>query len=355
MKIFIGKKHSCDLNYTYRFLLDELYELGEIVEDVSKADIIVFPATCCGSLETIEVVMIDILSVLGNKKSDAITFVTGCMTRNFKNSNVSSSIQRFLNDNFDYIIAEDNVAEIVNIIAQKEIQDNSFGCCFTNYDEVDLYISRGCENQCSFCKMTYQNAPIKSVDYEEIKQCIVALPNTIHTANLYGTNSAQYGLDFGYKYNLMDIVKLAENKDSIDEIAIYGCAFKDAILNRFGNDLKYSKKVKKIVGSIETGSPRLLAMMNKGYTIPQLLTFCSEIQEKYPKSLVTDIIAGFPTETYEDIELTIQILEKLKPEEVRVHKYQNSPFVPASKFEQLTKEEINEHYEIYRKALKLTK
>ncbi len=352
MKIFIGANHGCDLNYTYRVLTDELYNIGKIVEDVAEADIIVFPATCCGSLRVIKIVMADILNVLKNKKKDATTFVTGCMTSNIKDLNLRNMINKFLNDNFDYVISEQNIGDIVNIIFQKNRMENSFGACVSDGNQVDIYISKGCANKCSFCKVNYLNLPIRSVDFEDIKNCIASLPDEIDTVNLLGMNVSQYGLDFGYKYNLMDIIKLLESKETINSVSIYGMAFKDAIQNNFAKDLK-TRKVKKISGSIETGSPRLLSMMNKGYTIPDLLTFLDEINEFYPKKLSTDIIVGFPTETYKDIELTMRFLDILRPEFLILRKYQNSPYIPSSKYNQLSEEEINEHYDTYVNELKL--
>ena len=257
MKIFIGKNYGCDVNYTYGIIMDELYNLGEIVEDVREADIIVFPTTCCGSLKIIKIVMADILNVLKNKRKDATTFVTGCMTSDIKDLSLRNMIDEFLKAHFDYIIPERNMLDIVNIISKKKRMENSFGACITTGNKADLYISKGCANKCSFCKVNYLNLPIKSVDFKDLKNCIFSLPDEIDTISLLGMNTAQYGLDYNYKYNLMDIIKLLENKETINSIYIDGMAFKDAIQNNFAKDLK-TKKVKRIGGSIETGSPRLL-------------------------------------------------------------------------------------------------
>ena len=103
---------------------------------------------------------------------------------------------------------------------------------------------------------------------------------------------------------------------------------------------------------MESGSPRILQMMNKGYTPSQLLDFWMCIKSIYERELSTDIIAGFPTETYEDINLTIDLITKLQPKNIRIHTYQNSPFIPASKYKQLSKMQKDEHYEIYKRELK---
>lgn len=352
MKIYIGKHHCCDLTYTYHLLYSKLRKIGEIVEDVQEADYIVFPGSCCGSLEIIKIVIADILRVLKNKKNNAITFITGCMTNEIVNPELRVLVDKFLYSNFDYVIPEKEFTEIINIIAQKEVVKNSFGACIGGGNIVDIYIARGCANKCSFCKMNYLNMPTRSVAFEEIEKCINSLPEEISTVRLKANNAAQYGLDFGYEHNLIDIIKLIENRESIEKVEIYGLAFKDAIINEFAQGLK-TKKVRLISGSIETGSPRLLSMMDKGYKIPDLLSFMSEVNELYPKELSTDIIVGFPTETYEDIELTIKLIDILRPKDLFIRTYQNSPYIPSGKYDQLTNEEINEHYNIYVKELKL--
>lgn len=194
--------------------------------------------------------------------------------------------------------------------------------------------------------------PLQSVPFDEVKYCLDSLTDEIDTVNLIGMNVAQYGQDLGNQYNLMDIVKLLEQKDNITHVSLQGMAFKDAIKNNFAESLK-SRKIKVIGGSLETGSPRILSMMNKGYTIPELLTFWQEINEPFAKELNTDIIAGFPTETSEDIQLTMQLLDTIRPQEIMIRKYQNSPYIPSGKYPQLSDEEINDHFNTYIKELKL--
>lgn len=350
-KIFIGKNHACDLDYTYRSLKIHLASVGKIVENVSDADYIVFPSTCAGTLNHLQIVMGYMLSILSKKKEGALTFVTGCITRNINNPKLSAAVQKFLDDNFDYVFSEDNFDEIVNIIAGERIFEPDFGACFFYKNMVEFYISRGCNNHCSFCKMQYQDISTKSVKYEEFKEDLDNLTSDITLANLYGTNISQYGIDGDYEHNLCDLVSLLEETPTIKNINLYGFAFRDAIKNDFARELKNISKLRRIKGSVETGSPRLLSMMNKGYTVDELVEFWKEINENHPRILDTDIIVGFPTETDEDIKLTLQLLEELNPVRVQLHRYQNSFLIPSSKFEQLSDEEIMEHYKVYKREL----
>lgn len=350
-KIFIGRKHCCDLDYIYPLLKFHLSFYGELVTDVSEADYIVFPATCVGTFDTLKFVMEDMLSIISKKKEGALTFVTGCMTRNIINQELSKEIQRFFDEKVDYVFPEDNYQEIVNIIAGRRVIDSNFGACYSMGDLAKFYISRGCNNRCSFCKMQYQDLPTKSVVLDEIKFQVEELPKSIKRVNIYGTNISQYGVDKNYQYNLCDVLDLFEESSQVENVNLYGFAFRDAIRNDFGNVLKYNSKIGKIKGSIETGSPRLLSMMNKGYTIPELIQFWDNMQSIYPRALETDVIVGFPTETYDDILSTLELIERLNPEYVQLHMYQNSFMIPSSQYEQLSNTEIKEHYKIYKKEL----
>lgn len=143
MNIYIGKNYSCGLNYIYSYLYLELNTLGTLVSDISIADIIVFPGTCCGALNNILDIMSNIYEELQKKKEGAITFVTGCMTRKITDKKLENTIHRFLHDMFDYVIEEDNVTEIINIISQKKKLESDFGACILyNNGTTDLYISR---------------------------------------------------------------------------------------------------------------------------------------------------------------------------------------------------------------------
>lgn len=118
--------------------------------------------------------------------------------------------------------------------------------------------------------------------------------------------------------------------------------------------MKDSKKVNLIDGSVESGDNRILGLMDKGFRIEEFLEFYQFINQKSIKKLRTSIIAGFPTETLDDVKTTINVLRELKPflESVTVCQYRDSPFVKSHSLEQLSEEEIQEHAMVYTKFLK---
>lgn len=353
MKIFIGKNMSCAFNYEYRFLISYIlkYNIGEIVSDPKEADVLIFTSTCCGAKNQILYTLDYLTSIIEQKKEGAITFVSGCITRTFFDDEFNKQITEFLNKNFDYIIPEHREDMLINILTNKQLLTQNNGVCLTNNNVADLFISSGCNNRCSFCKTTYQDLTLNSINFERIEASIKNLPQHVDTVRLLGTNICQYGIDLYNTPRLMDIISLLETIDSVKKIRLLGFAYKDAIQNDFSYIMSQSKKIHSIIGSLESGSDRLLELMNKGFNVSEFLNFIREIQKNYKRNFVLDIIAGFPTENMEDIKATLSVLKEVQPYKVPIHKYCDSNLVYSHKYDQLTKEDINEHYKIYKKVL----
>lgn len=355
MKIFIGKILSCELNYQPNYITYELMNNFEITETVEEADIIVFPGTCACTRHNISFSINYIASILERKKANAKTYLTGCLTKEFINPKLHS-IEKWIIENIDFVIPLNDPNTLLQQISQEKFADRKkgdFGLCEISKNNVGtIYISNGCLNKCSFCKTTFQKLPLKSVDPNEVKSSINDLAqNGIKKIILKGTNISEYGLDINNTYMLPHIVDYIESTPGINELDLVGLAFKDAIHNDFSYIFKNSSKLKGISSALESGSDRLLELMNKGFTSEEIINFIETISKKYPKHLLLNIIAGFPTESMEDIKLTLEVLKIVNPSDVDICRYTNSEFIDSNKYQQLTTTEIQEHTRIYQKVL----
>lgn len=356
LKIFIGMNTSCNLNYQHSMIYNELAERFEITEDVSRADKIVLSTSCCNTKYHILSLIQYIQSILYKKKETTPIYLTGCITREFTNPELIK-INNWLKNNVDYIIPQNQPNLLLRLIDQKafgmlDIDDFGSACLAEDIKTTSMYISNGCYNNCSFCKTTFQNYPVKSIPLNEIKDEIDQLnENGVSKLQLIGTNICQYGLDIKREYLLPELIEYVEQKENITVLELIGFAFKDAIHNQFQNTLKMSSKTTLISGSIESGSDRILKLMRKGFTVEELLNFVTNINEITPKNLIVNIISGFPTEKFEDIRMTLDVLKFLNPQKVFLCRYMNSPFVDSNQFEQLIPTEIQEHTKIYSKVL----
>lgn len=359
MKIFFNPPKSCCFNYQHDLIL---YQLSinnfEFTKDVKEADIIIIPTFCTGSYANILENMHRMVSILENKKNTAKTYLTGCITRQFKDDIFLSEFSKWVKDNIDYIIPQNQPNLLLKLISEDifgTLDINDFGMVkFDNDDLVgEIFISNGCLNKCSFCKVTYQNYPLKSLDINEVKEQIDKLDDmNMSTIIVKGTNVCQYGLDLYNEYMLPEIIDYFEKKKNINKVIYEGFAFKDAIKNDFQSTIANSTKVGRLCGSLESGSDRILKLMRKGFTSDEIINFFNDIRKKRFIELYSVIIAGFPTETIEDAMMTLKVLKELKASEVDICRYTNSSFVDSNCYEQLSPSVIQEHTRIYSKVLK---
>ena len=357
MKIFIASDNCCSLNYQHTSIYFELFEHFEITKDVRDADVIVCAETCSCTAVNILGTINYIDSIIKKKKDTAKVYVTGCITRQFKDVPFLVEVKNWLSNNVDFIIPQNQPNLLLKLISEEHFGDrdiNDFGSVqIKSENEANIYIANGCLNNCSFCKVTFQKYLLKSVAIDILKESIDELDEeNISQINLKGTNICQYGLDLYNEYMLPEIIEYLETKRNIKKISLVGFSFKDAIKNDFQEVLKNSTKVIELSGSLESGSDRLLKMIRKGFTSDEIIEFVNYIRQKKYKNLYLNIIAGFPTETLDDVKRTIEVLNKLKPYAVDVCRYTNSSFIDSNKYEQLTLTEIQEHARIYSRVLK---
>lgn len=355
MKIFIGQRNSCNLNYQREIIYGELHDNHEIVKDPSEADIIIFPDTCCTTEYHARFTIWYINEILKKKKDTAKTIVTGCITRHFKRKLDGYDIEEWLKKKVDYVIPQNNTNDILKIISDEyKDKENTFGALLESKDNIArLFISNGCRNNCSFCKVTYQDYPLKSIELPILKETIDFLDeNGCKKLIIKGTNVSQYGLDLYNDYKLPEVIDYIEKKDNIEAIDFVGFAYKDAIKNDFAEAMRESSKIDEIGGSLESGSNRILKLIRKGFTSEEIIEFVNEIRKKYPRNLRLNVISGFPTETMEDVFISLEVLKRLDPKEIDLCRYTNSKIVDSNKYEQLTPEEIQEHTRIYEKVLR---
>lgn len=360
MKIFIGTENSCGLNYQHNLIYGKLASFAEVFEfttEVSEADIIVFAETCCCTEYNILNTLNYINSILKYKKEGARTYLTGCITRPFKDNIFLSNVERLLRDKIDFIIPQNQPYLLLKLISEdvfNNVDINDFGMVISDNSDnsAEIYISNGCLNNCSFCKVTFQKYPLKSANLDEIKEQIDILNEEKYSQiSLKGTNICQYGLDIYNDYMLPEIISYLEKKENIKEVILVGFSFKDAIKNDFQSVIANSNKVVELCGSLESGSNRLLELIRKGFTSEEIINFVQNIRKINYKNLFLNIISGFPTETLDDVKRTLEVLKQLEPYMVDISRYENSEFVDSSRYDQLCPDEIQNHTRIYAKTL----
>lgn len=214
-------------------------------------------------------------------------------------------------------------------------------------------IMRGCSRHCSYCIVPSVRGPEKTRDKADILAEIRALTATgIREILLLGQNVAAYGCDNQTPPMPPDISPFAELLEEISEIpelarirftsphpAYFNTRLIDAIA-------KLPKVCNHVHLPVQSGSSRILKLMNRPYTRERYLEIIDELRARLPDvTFSTDIIVGFPGETDEDFEETRSLMARVGYANAFIFKYSPRRDTPAAvmpdQIEQKVKEARN--------------
>lgn len=169
-------------------------------------------------------------------------------------------------------------------------------------------VMRGCDNYCSYCIVPYVRGRARSLPPEKIIAEIKShISKGIIEITLLGQNVNEY------KYGNIDFPALLEMVAQID--GFQRIRFVTNHPKDFSPDIldiveKYRCKIPPAFHlPLQSGSNRILELMNRKYTVEKYLSLVENIYRRFPDSAIsTDIIAGFPTETEKDFESTLDVM-----------------------------------------------
>jgi MiaB-like tRNA modifying enzyme len=245
------------------------------------------------------------------------------------------------------IITTSNVHKIMHVVERAK---NGESVAMDKYERVDklaygidnasaiarIPISEGCLSNCSFCETRFARGPLNSFSEDLILRAVKnALANGAVEIELTSQDVGAYGLD--RKTNIAELLgRVAEIEG---EFRVRVGMLNPEHLHRYFDELieayRSSKVYKFLHLPVQSGSDKVLKEMNRRYTIEEFKGYVDEIRRKLSATIATDIIVGYPTETDEDFEKSIELVKELKPEVVNISKFGARPHAPASKLPQL--------------------
>jgi len=211
-----------------------------------------------------------------------------------------------------------------------------------------IEISTGCLSECTFCQTKLAKGDLRSYRIGEIVKQI--REDTSHGSKeiwLTSTDNGCYGLDIGT--NLINLLRSCEKIEQ--EFKIRLGMMNPMYLNRMINDLSIlysqSNKLFKFIHiPIQSGSERILRKMKRGHTVNTTKHLISKLKDKVPEiTIATDIITGFPTETNEDFEQTLDLVSFIEPDVVNSSKFSSRPGTAASKLRRVNDDIISSRSE----------
>jgi threonylcarbamoyladenosine tRNA methylthiotransferase MtaB len=321
---------GCKVNsYESEYVISLFKNKGyEIVTFNEYADIYII--NTCTVTNTADIKSKKIIKQAINKNKDAIIVAMGCYVQ-AKYNDVKSI------EDIDIIIGNKDKSKIVEYIEEYinnkqrlaklyEIDNVEFEQMqinhFDNKKRALVKIQDGCNNFCSYCIIPYVRGRVRSRGKEDILNEINELINTNHfEIILVGIHIGQYGLDFdNYNFNnlLQDILKIKGLKRlRISSIEI--TELNDDVLQTIKNN---DIIVDHLHIPLQSGSDKILNLMNRKYDTKYFLDKINYIRSiRSNISITTDVIVGFPNETDQDYNDSINFIKQINFSKVHVFPY----------------------------------
>jgi len=204
--------------------------------------------------------------------------------------------------------------------------------------EKHAYVSimRGCNNFCSYCVVPYVRGNERSRSPEAIIDEIKSLGGRgINDITLLGQNVNSYRpKTVGHRPKTYDFVNLLEGVNKIkgiERVNFFTSHPKDATTSLFKAMRDLDKVIKHLHLPLQSGSDRILKLMNRGYSVRKYMNLAEKARDTIPDlRLTTDIIVGFPAETEKDFKQTLDMMKKTKFDLAYIFKYSSRPGTRAS-------------------------
>ena len=190
----------------------------------------------------------------------------------------------------------------------------------------------GCNNFCSYCIVPYVRGRERSRDPQAIISEIRKLvADGVVEVMLLGQNVNSYGKNLEHPMTFAKLLQEIEKIEGLERIRFMTSHPKD-LSDELIEVMGQSKKIcKHLHLPVQSGSTRILQKMNRRYTKEQYLELVAKIRKAVPDiSLTTDIIVGFPGETEEDFQETLDIVRKVRYDSAFTFIYSRRTGTPAA-------------------------
>lgn len=225
-----------------------------------------------------------------------------------------------------------------------------------NFDKTRAFvkIEDGCENFCSYCIIPYSRGKVRSKKKEDVLSEVENLVNLGHKEIvLTGIHTGHYGADLE-DYDFSDLLVLLCQIQGLERIRISSIEITE-LNDKFLKVLSENKKiVDHIHIPIQSGCDKTLNEMNRKYNVAYYINKIEIIRKIRPNiSITTDLIVGFPNETEEDFDITLNTLEKVNFSKIHVFPFSVRKGTVAETMDNQVPEDIKKLR--VRKVLELSK
>jgi tRNA-2-methylthio-N6-dimethylallyladenosine synthase len=314
----------------------EPYVLTDKLDD---ADLIIIN-TCSVREKPVSKLFSEIGVFNKHKKSSAKIGVTGCTASHLGEEIIKRA------PSVDFVLGARNVSKLSKVINQRHAieidldHDDSnyaFGEYRSNPFKAMINISMGCDKSCTYCIVPATRGDEVSIPVElilgEIQKSVATGAKEVM---LLGQNVNNYGKYFSSDQepcNFTELLRRISKIEGLERIRFtspHPLHMDDEFLEEFASNPKICKQIHV---PLQSGSTVLLKAMKRGYSKEWFLNRCAKIRKLAPNATIsTDIIVGFPGESDADFEETMDVLERVRFEQLFSFKYSPRPHTAAAEY-----------------------
>ena len=352
-KTFFMRTYGCQMNeLDSEIMIGQLLKRGlKRVYDEKEGDLLLF--NTCSIRDLAERKVMGKIGQLGRSKKKQLIGITGCMAMAKKDTLFKKL------PNVDFVIGTNNITDLDNVISNllesgrqqirtdDQFEENLDYLVASRDDKYKAHVSiiRGCDKFCTYCVVPYTRGQEVSRPPEDIEKEVRLLADQGYKEiTLLGQNVNSYGKDKpDWKELFHDLLYRLDKVSGIERIRFMTSHPIDITRELMEAIRDLPSLCEFVHFPIQAGSSRILKKMHRIYTKEQYFEKVSLLKEIVPNvSLGTDIIVGFPTETEEEFEETLEVFRQVRYSVAFLYTYSPRKGTPAMRWKDDIPEKVKE-------------
>jgi tRNA-2-methylthio-N6-dimethylallyladenosine synthase len=346
--------YGCQMNANDSERMYSLMEMANFtpVEKPEDASIIIINA-CSVREKPVQKVYSEVgrYRKLKDRNPDLRIGVAGCVGQQEKENLIKNQPL------IDFVFGTDNIDELPTLVRKLYEDDGHGKIVQARFQHREPYhietmvrnpgvstfvnIMKGCDNFCSFCIVPFTRGREKSRPVQHILTDIQHLVKRgVKEVTLLGQNVNSFKNEDGIDFT--DLLVKVLKETGIERLRYTTSHPKDFNQKLIDAHAVHSDRLCEFIHlPVQSGSTKILASMNRGYSREDYFEKLAMIKRTLPKvNLSTDIIIGFPGETEEDFQDTLSLIETVAFDSLYAYKYSPRPFTKAARFEDQVPEDV---------------
>ena len=347
--------YGCQMNVNESAKMKQMFQnMGYEMTDEIKESNVVFLNTCTireGAAIKVYGKLGELKTLKEKRNGDLIIGVTGCLAQEVREEFIKKT--PFV----DLVIGNQNIAKIPDSLEKIQSGEIEHIVLVDDEDELpkrvdadfgddsiaSISITYGCNNFCTFCIVPYvrgmeRSVPLREILYDVeqyVKKGYKEILFLAQNVNSYGSDRLDMKENFAL---LLEKSAKVEGDFWVKYISPHPKDFSDDVIDVIAKNPKISRMLHL---PLQSGSTKILDAMSRGYTKEEFIALAKKIKERIPDiGLSTDIIVGFPGETDEDFQDTLDVVNEVGFENAYMFSYSKRTGTPAATMEDQVDEDV---------------